>query len=234
MSNGAKGTNERRSANKDRRALAGLRGGHGPSRWLTGAGVVVVVVFAAVLVVTITRNGVNRAAPPTTVPAAPITTADGRQTPPPWPAPSDAATAVAQAGLPLLGAEGAVQHIHAHLDVIVDGQPVLVPADIGIDERAGRISPLHTHDKTGVIHVESPTQATFSLAQLFSEWQVRLSASQLGGLNATPGSELRAYVNGKQVPGNPGAITLHNHDQIALVYGSAPNPIPASYDWGQL
>jgi hypothetical protein len=225
---------ERRKVNRDRRALAAVRGGHGPSRWVTGAGVVVVVVFAAVLVMTITRNGVNRAAPPAGMPAAPITTADGLRTPPPWPAPSDAADAVKQAGLPMLGAEGAVQHFHAHLDVVVNGQPVVVPADIGIDQRVGRISPLHTHDATGVIHVESPEQATFSLAQLFSEWQVNLSASQVGGLNATPGSELRAYVNGKQVSGNPGAVTLLNHDEVALVYGPAPTPIPGSYDFGRL
>lgn len=234
MNNGAKGANERRSANRDRRALSGMRRGHGPSRWLTGAGVVAILVFAAVLVLTITRNGVNRAAPPDGMPAAPITTADGLRTPPPWPAPRDAAKAVRQAGLPMLGTEGAVQHFHAHLDVVADGQPVLVPANIGIDERAGGISPLHTHDGTGVIHVESPTQATFSLAQLFSEWQVSLSASQLGGLDATQGSELRVYVNGKQVPGNPGALTLHDHDQVALVYGPAPTPTPDSYDWGRL
>lgn len=227
-------TKERRRRNRDRRALAAVRGGHGPSRWITGAGVLVVVVFAAVLVLTITRNGVNRAAPASGMPAAPITTTDGLRTLPPWPAPRDAADAVKRAGLPMLGAEGAVQHFHAHLDVVVNGQPVVVPADIGIDQRVGRISPLHTHDATGVLHVESPAQATFSLAQLFSEWEVSLSAAQLGGLDATAGSELRAYVNGKQVSGNPGAVTLHDHDEVALVYGPAPTPIPGSYDFGRL
>jgi hypothetical protein len=109
-----------------------------------------------------------------------------------------------------------------------------VPAGIGIDTRAGTISPLHTHDDSGVIHVESPTESTFSLAQFFAEWQVVLSASQLVGLRTTNGVELLAYVNGQQVPGNPGALILHDHDQIALVYGAAPNPIPSSYNWGDL
>ena len=47
-----------------------------------------------------------------------------------------------------------------------------MPAGIGVDERGGTISPVHTRDDSGVIHIESPTRATFSLAQFFSEWQV--------------------------------------------------------------
>jgi hypothetical protein len=45
------------------------------------------------------------------------------------PAPRAARSAVAQ------GAEGNVEHIRAHLDVLVNGKAVAVPADIGIDGR---------------------------------------------------------------------------------------------------
>jgi hypothetical protein len=125
--------------------------------------------------------------------------------------------------------------IHAHLDLIVNGQPVTVRADIGIDQDGGRISPLHTHDTSGVIHVESPTRAQFSLAQFFTEWQVALTATQLGGLRASDASgQLHAFVNGRPVAGNPGAITLAGHDEIALVYGPVPPRVPSTYIWGQL
>jgi len=217
-------------------AVAAARGGGHASRWWIGAGVLVIVAFAVVLVLTIiTHKSANhQAAPVVSIPATPITSATGSDSPPPWPAPSDARAGVGQAGLPMLGAEGSVQHIHAHLDVFVDGHPVSVPADIGIDTRRGTISPLHTHDDTGVIHIESPAQATFSLAQLFAEWQVSLSAAQIGGMHTANGVELRAYVNGQQVPGNPGALILHAHDQIALVYGGAPHQIPSTYAFGDL
>jgi hypothetical protein len=165
------------------------------------------------------------------IPTAPASTATGRDTPPPWPAPSDPAARVAAAGLPMLGAEGTALHIHVHLDVIVDGQPVTVPAEIGIDEAGGQISPLHTHDTTGVVHVESPTQAQFSLGQFFTEWQVSLAADHVGGLTAAGDDQLRTYVNGKPYDGDPAGIILHAHDEIAVVYGTAAqrqNP-PSTY-----
>jgi hypothetical protein len=117
--------------------------------------------------------------------------------------------------------------------VLVDGKPVAVPGNVGIDQARSMISPLHTHDTSGVLHIESPVQASFSLGQFFSEWQVALDQDHLGSLAATGGKVLRAYVNGKQVPGNPAAIILHAHDEVALVYGSATDqtPVPPSYNF---
>ncbi|TPG28142.1 hypothetical protein [Mycolicibacterium hodleri] len=202
-------------------------GGHG-RRVLAAAAMVLAVIATVLLVLALTRQGAERPSGAIRIPATPIAGATGGDSPPPWPAPTDVAAAVARSGLPLLRAEGTALHIHAHLDVFVDGTPVVIPAGIGIDERGGTISPLHTHDSSGVIHVESPIQSTFTLAEFFSEWNVTLSASHIGGLSVTPGSPLRAYVNGHRVPGNPGALTLHNHDEIAVVYGSIPAHIPGS------
>jgi hypothetical protein len=186
-----------------------------------------VVIVIAVIVALVLRQP-NKPAPGA---AATPTTTSGRTSAPPWPAPANPSQLVAAAGLPMLGEEGTVLHIHAHLDVIVDGKPVAVPADIGVDESTHHISPLHTHDTTGVIHIESPTQAEFTLGQFFIEWQVSVSASNIGGLTADPNHLFKAYVNGQPYAGNPADIVLKAHDEIALVYGSAAqqaNP-PASY-----
>ncbi|MFE9567581.1 hypothetical protein ACFYMW_03650 [Streptomyces sp. NPDC006692] len=155
--------------------------------------------------------------------------------PPPWPAPADPSAAVREAGLEMLTAEGVVQHTHTHLDILVDRRPVTVPASIGIDEPGGRISPVHTHDTTGVIHVESPRKAVFTLGQFMAEWRVPLTADRIGGLRAGKGSRLTAYVNGRKVGGNPAAIVLRGHDEIALVFsrGAATGPVPSGYDWPQ-
>ncbi|MEU1629002.1 hypothetical protein ABZ746_27545 [Streptomyces sp. NPDC020096] len=167
------------------------------------------------------------------VPATPRTTAQGRTSAPPWDAPTDASARAQAAKLPMLGAEGQVMHIHTHLDILVNGRPVTVPAFIGIDARQQRISPLHTHTPDGVIHIESPVKATFTLGQFMTEWNVALSAQQLGGLKAEGGKELHAYVNGKQIKGDPAAIELKAHDEIALVYGpaGAQVKIPSSFNW---
>lgn len=193
-------------------------------RWtITVAGIAVVVVVAAVVtaVILVNRNGGSPAAAPTAVPKTPATTATGRTSNPPWGVPGDTTAAVSSAGLPMLGSEGTVEHIHIHLDIDVNGKKVTVPAEIGIDVRAGKISPLHTHDTTGIVHIESPTRSTFTLGQFFTEWQVSLSANRIGGLKAGGGKQFHAYVNGKLRRGNPAAIVFHAHDEIALVYGTA-------------
>lgn len=133
----------------------------------------------------------------------------------------------------MLGSEGAAEHIHAHLDVLVDGQAVPVPAGIGIDGRRGTISPLHTHDGSGVIHIESPVKRQFSLGELFSEWQVSLTPDNIGALHAGDGRVVRVFVNGRQQAGNPAAIMFNAHDEIALVYGTPQSGenIPSKYDF---
>ncbi|SNT49774.1 hypothetical protein SAMN05421812_107248 [Asanoa hainanensis] len=192
-------------------------------------GLVVLIVVGVVLAVTLTRGSSPAAA--SGIPTTPAATAQGDPNPPPWAAPADATTRVKAAGLPMLDNEGEVVHIHAHLDVIVDGKPVTVPAGVGIDQNTGQLSPLHTHDTSGVIHVESPVQAEFSLGQFFTEWDVSLAADHLGSLQAGNDKVLQAYVNGLPVQGDPAAIVLHAHDEIALVYGTATQQTspPATY-----
>jgi hypothetical protein len=73
-------------------------------------------------------------------------------------------------GVPAPGFEGTALHTHQHLDLFVDGKRVVVPAGIGIDPAGRFISPLHTHDTSGVIHVESPTVRPFTLGELFGVW----------------------------------------------------------------
>jgi hypothetical protein len=134
----------------------------------------------------------------------------------------------------MLGAEGNALHIHAHLDVIVNGSPVQVPADIGVDEARHQISPLHSHDTTGVIHVESPNKTdVFTLGQFFGEWQVSLAADHIGGLTTDATHHLTVYVNGAPRTGDPAGIVLAAHDEIAVVYGTDAQQtnVPKSYQW---
>jgi len=154
--------------------------------------------------------------------------------PPPWALPAVELAAIQAAGLPGLDREALDVHYHAHLDVIADGAKVTVPANLGIDYRAQKISPLHTHDPTGVVHIESAKSDTFTVGQLFTEWGVRLTAECAGGLCAGGGKSLRVYVNGQLRPGDPAAVVFAAHQEVALVYGpdGAAAPVPAKYDFG--
>jgi hypothetical protein len=155
------------------------------------------------------------------------------KTSPPWSAnQSKLQLRLRAIGLDPLTAEGQVVHIHQHLDVFVDGDPVEVPANLGIDAQGAFIAALHTHDTTGIMHVESPTASTFSLGQFFAVWGVRLSKSCIGGDCAGGGKQLRAWVNGEPVDADPTRIVLAEKQEIVLAYGTAaqePKPVPATY-----
>ncbi|MEV0197152.1 hypothetical protein [Nonomuraea sp. NPDC050691] len=75
-----------------------------------------------------------------------------------------------------------------------------------------------------MIHIETDKRgATYTLGQLFKEWGVALTSSRIGALKTGGGETLGAYVNGKKTGGDPAAILLEPHMQIALVFG-AHNP----------
>ncbi|KMO73458.1 hypothetical protein [Mycolicibacterium chlorophenolicum] len=224
-----------KSSRKGRKAIARAQSRR-RSGWLwLAAGVVAAAPIMVMLIITIMKSPGPRTsdAESASLQSPPATIAKGAENMPPWPAPADAKAAVAAAGLPMLGSEGSVEHIHTHLDVLVDGKPVPVPANLGVDSRRGRMSPLHTHDDSGVIHVESPVKRKFSLGEVFSEWQVSLSVNNIGALRAADGKVVRVFVNGTPQTGNPAAIMLGSRFEIAVIYG-APQPgetIPSKYDF---
>jgi hypothetical protein len=174
-----------------------------------------------------------------------------RTTKAPWPAPANPMALTCAAGLVPEKAEFLQYHVHAHLDVFVNGRPVLVPAAIGIAvddpgvkvERGSNgviaaggiegcdqpcISPLHTHDLSGVLHTETKTPSPNHLGQFFTEWAVRLTADCVGGY-CKPKIPIKIYVDGKVETGDPTKIELSNLREIAIVIGTPPATIPQEF-----
>lgn len=177
-------------------------------------------------------------------------------TPAPWALPTGALSHIRYAGLiPVLGR--LIRHDHAHLDVIINGGAVTVPAGIGMAEpfdfgpcpsgvndgdcATGNIydgliadAPLHTHSTSGIIHVETDRPGTFTLGQFFDEWGVRLNQTCVGGYCTGDGNEMRVYVNGTRVVGDPRSLALSNLQEIAAIYGGpgAFNNVPSAYTGG--
>jgi hypothetical protein len=139
------------------------------------------------------------------------------------------AAGVRAAGLPLLFAPGEVVRFAVHLDVIVNGRPVTVPAGIGVDRPARRVAPLYTTDTSGIVHVTSDSdQDVFTLGEFFDEWQVPLAAGRLGGLRAAP---VTVYMDGARAAGPPGSVLLTPHLQIAVTCRPGAARVPASYSF---
>lgn len=175
-----------------------------------------------------------RSRPISTAPFATPTGVTLADTPPPWALPADARPYIKAAGLEALGEEQLEVHYHAHLDIIANGTKVTVPAGIGFvvaNGKATGITVLHTHDTTGIIHIESAVPKPFTLGQVFTEWGVALNATQVGGLRADADHVLAAYVNGKRFTGDPATLRLKRHLEIALWYGpTGEKPsVPKSY-----
>jgi hypothetical protein len=171
--------------------------------------------------------------------------------PMPWPAPPDPMGLARRAGLVAEDAERLEFHVHAHLDVFINGQHIVVPGGIGIETTDPQvhsatiggypayggittpcakpcISSLHTHDATGVLHTESATQKENTLGQFFIEWNVKLDANCVGSY-CKPATPVDIYVNGKKFTGDPTGIPLSDHKEIAVVIGTPPAEIPSAY-----
>ncbi len=133
-------------------------------------------------------------------------------------------------GLDALGGELLNYHVHQHLDIFIDGKKEQVPAFVGIDDGAF-LTQLHTHDASGIVHVEAGKAFPYSLGQFFGVWGLRLSKTCIGAYCATTAKPLKVYLNGKPYTGDPNNLVLKNHEEIAIVYGKPPKKIPTTYDW---
>jgi hypothetical protein len=115
-------------------------------------------------------------------------------------------------------------HVHAHLAMFNQGQPITLPPNIGI--RTDCISWLHTHDATGVIHIEAPSPRTYSLGAFVHVWGQPLDSTHLVTEVADSQHEIRAFVNGQPYAGAPEDIPLEPHAVIVLELGPPFIPPP--------
>ncbi|MDP9489279.1 MAG: hypothetical protein M3P28_03640 [Thermoproteota archaeon] len=116
-----------------------------------------------------------------------------------------------------------LMHNHVSLNVTVEGKPIIVPSTIGITQTGifadpslfadhsldeygmEGMSPLHTHDSSGLIHVESNTVRNYILGDFLKIWK---------GLNID-GKNVIASVDGKPVSDFHN-IQLNDRSKIVL------------------
>lgn len=108
-------------------------------------------------------------------------------------------------------------HVHPELAIVVDGERVEVPSDIGVDPACMRA--LHTHDASGKIHVEYPTEQPFTLGDFFAVWGEPFSSTRILDKVADDAREVRMTVNGQ-----PSAefenLVLRDEDLIVIEYAA--------------
>jgi hypothetical protein len=139
-------------------------------------------------------------------------------------------------GLDALPREALKVHIHQRMAMLVNGKFVYIPAGIGIDANAKFITELHTHDTSGIIHVEAPKARKFTLGEFFDVWGLRFTSRCLGGFCAKGNKQVMVWTNGERVHGDPRKIELTPHLGIVVAYGtekSVPKPVPKHFPFPQ-
>lgn len=215
--------------------------------WMIGGGaavVVIAVVVGIVLAVTGGGPGASAGGSPQlklaplstlgTLKPAPAAGPAGPESGVPIPAAAPlASTATAATGKSVDGircqsSEQTIFHIHARLNIFVNGSPRQVPAAIGIPGAQAQSTPqgsfissgtcfywLHTHAADGIIHIESPVQRTYTLGDFFDIWGQPLGPNQVGPATG----KVVAIYNGQRYTANPRDIPLNAHAQIQLEVG---------------
>lgn len=130
-------------------------------------------------------------------------------------------------GIPCETNEVVTYHIHAHLSLFVNGAQRAIPRAIGVINPQDTDSTgtfvlagscfywLHTHDASGVVHIEMPSQADVTLGQFFDIWGQPLSTANVAGFEGT----VTVYVDGEPYTDDPRAIKFAPHQEITLEVG---------------
>lgn len=132
-----------------------------------------------------------------------------------------------------LSAEQSGTHVHAHVTIYINGTSTPIPANVGIAPDSSCLYWLHTHDSTGVIHIEAPSGTSATFGNFLDIWEQKFQ--QLGypsQLSASTGWQV--YVDRKPLSGDFHAIPLQAHTLITLAYNSPGVKPDTSYPWNGL
>jgi hypothetical protein len=128
--------------------------------------------------------------------------------------------------------EGTKLHFHVHISIYVNGSPVSIPQSIGIVPNTCYYW-THTHDNSGIVHIEAPAQQSFTLGNFFHVWEQQFTQLQYPvQLDTT--DNWQVFVNGKPYHGNFHNMTLTSHLLITLAYNSPGIKPDTIYNWGDL
>jgi hypothetical protein len=110
---------------------------------------------------------------------------------------------------------GQAYHIHPVLTILVRGEQVPIPNNVGIRENCMTV--IHTHSSDGVIHVESPETRDFTLGDFFAVWEQPFSKDELMTHKVDAGSRIRVTVDGQEVDTYETTL-LRDGQQIVISY----------------
>ncbi len=128
-------------------------------------------------------------------------------------------------------------HVHVYLGVIANGQQMALPAGAGMVNPQPPVNGfvnlatcfyhLHTHDSSGIVHIEDPdpqnlpvTQSLYTLKTFLDIWGVTADANHFGPFQGP----VEVFTSGQTYQGNSNGSTVNASSYT--YYGDDPTNIP--------
>ena len=90
-----------------------------------------------------------------------------------------------------------ISHTHSTLSIFIDGDEISIPQNIGIQdsECPDGMRGIHTHDDTGRLHIETPSQIDAPVGAFFNIWGETFNSEQIFDNVANSSKEVVMLVN---------------------------------------
>lgn len=106
-------------------------------------------------------------------------------------------------------------HYHLEIEIKQDDKKIPIPPNVGINGEC--IHPLHTHDETGLVHIDYPRKIQVTLGDFFDVMGIIFKDDQVGNIKQYDGYNIEVFVNNKKIPGDYRNIILKDKEDIGIV-----------------
>jgi hypothetical protein len=92
-----------------------------------------------------------------------------------------------------------ISHTHSYLTIVVNGAEQYIPNNVGIadSECPDGMRGIHTHDDTGKLHIETPSQISAPIGAFFNIWGEVFNSEQILDNKVDSNHEIVMFVNGE-------------------------------------
>jgi hypothetical protein len=124
-------------------------------------------------------------------------------------------------------------HFHAHVSLYISGKRISIPAQVGIVPDETCQYWIHTHDTSGVLHIESPAGISVTLGSFLDIWGQQFRQREYPRQLSDPAG-WQVFLNGQPFTGDVHTIVLHSHMLMTLAYHSPGVHPDTTYQWDNL
>ena len=112
-----------------------------------------------------------------------------------------------------------ISHTRSTLSIFIDGDEISIPQNIGIQDSVcpDGMRGIHTHDDSGRLHIETPSQVDAPVGAFFNIWGEVFNSGQILDNKENSEYEVLMYVNGEINEEYENYIMLDN-DVIEIHY----------------